>query len=86
LPKNQPTNDTDNGSPTETTGKKEVLLSQLGGYKNIAVYIDGSLDLVDDLATLLKEEGELLESVIVVDAFREYEVVKKIRYELEKID
>ncbi len=66
--------------------RNEVLLSRLGGKMVIALFDDGGAEIVDDIAALLEEKGECLDSIIVVDQFREFDVVKKTSYALEQAD
>jgi len=75
----------DKGSLTSTDKSKEVLLSQLGGKKVFVIYKD-MVDIVDNLAEVLEDRPEDIEEIIVVDSYREYEVIKQVKYVLEQVE
>ena len=70
----------------EEEERNEVLLSRLGGKMVIALFDDGGVEIADNIAALLEEKGECLNNIIVVDQFREFDIVKKTSYVLEQAD
>lgn len=77
----------DNKESLKTDDKPEKPMpDNLGGKKYLIFYNDDGLMLTDDISRIMEEEGHLIDSVIVIDEFREYEVVEKSSYELEQVE
>ena len=60
--------------------------SKIPKGKKIFVLYRDMINLVDDLSELTEGDMVKIKSIVVVDSYREYEVVEKTSYEFEEIE